>query len=212
MSLYDDLGVNRDATAEEIRGAYRKRVMTSHPDRGGDREEFERVQNAYDVLSDPDRRARYDETGDEGGGGPDNRFSEISAVIVTAFDHVVMQAGVRFREADLIRQTCEALRQHKQGLEASIAQSNADRTKLKDMANRLSFDGDGPDILGNVMRQRIRNHENAIQAAQHKAQVIDQAIEYLNGYGFKANRARLARPAPPAIDYDSVSFDGFGGE
>lgn len=64
--LYDVLGVAPDATADEIKRAYRKRARESHPDTGGDEEEFKRVTHAHQVLSDPDRRARYDRFGDDG--------------------------------------------------------------------------------------------------------------------------------------------------
>lgn len=61
---YDVLGVSRDATADKIRAAYRKLAKTSHPDlHPGDKaaeDRFKEVSHAYDLLSDPDKRARFD--------------------------------------------------------------------------------------------------------------------------------------------------------
>lgn len=62
--LYKQLGVEKTATQGEIKKAYRKLARVHHPDRGGDPEEFKKVQNAYDCLSDPDKRKAYDVTGD----------------------------------------------------------------------------------------------------------------------------------------------------
>lgn len=62
-SLYDELEVKQDATPAQIKAAYRKMVKKHHPDKGGDAEKFNRVQLAFDVLSDPARRTRYDRTG-----------------------------------------------------------------------------------------------------------------------------------------------------
>ncbi len=62
-NLYDVLGVNKDATKEEIKKAHRNGVKKNHPDKGGDPEMFQQVQLAYDVLSDSDRRNTYDTTG-----------------------------------------------------------------------------------------------------------------------------------------------------
>jgi len=65
MSLYQHLGVNRSADATEIKKAYRKMSLIHHPDKGGDPEEFKKIQKAYEVLSDDARRANYDATGSE---------------------------------------------------------------------------------------------------------------------------------------------------
>lgn len=63
--LYDVLGVDRDASREEIKRAYRRRARELHPDAGGDEEAFKEVTRAYEVLSDPERRALYDRFGED---------------------------------------------------------------------------------------------------------------------------------------------------
>jgi Ca-activated chloride channel family protein len=63
MTLYDQLGIPRDATQEEIRRAYRQLVLHLHPDKNvnkGDTEIFIDIQQAYERLSDPHKRASYD--------------------------------------------------------------------------------------------------------------------------------------------------------
>ncbi|NPA43695.1 MAG: DnaJ domain-containing protein [Chlorobi bacterium] len=74
---YAILGVPRNATQEEIKRAYRKLAIKYHPDRNpGDKEaeeKFKEAAEAYEVLGDPEKRARYDRLGDAaftGGGGP----------------------------------------------------------------------------------------------------------------------------------------------
>ena len=75
---YEVLGVSKDATADVIKKAYKKAAIQYHPDRQGDKseaekkeaeEKFKEAAEAYSVLSDPDKKARYDQFGHAGVGG-----------------------------------------------------------------------------------------------------------------------------------------------
>lgn len=80
--LYETLGVEKSADVKEIKKAYRKLAVKHHPDKGGDEAKFKEVSAAYEILSDPEKRAKYDKFGldgisDDGGSGrsPDDIFS-----------------------------------------------------------------------------------------------------------------------------------------
>lgn len=57
---YHTLGIDRSADADAIKKAYRKMAAQHHPDRGGDTAKFQEIQSAYETLSDPQKRATYD--------------------------------------------------------------------------------------------------------------------------------------------------------
>jgi molecular chaperone DnaJ len=84
-TLYDTLGVAKNASPDEIKKAYRKLAREYHPDKNaGDKEaeeRFKEVQTAYDVLADTDKRKQYDRFGSQngrvGGGGPNVDFGNV---------------------------------------------------------------------------------------------------------------------------------------
>jgi molecular chaperone DnaJ len=66
---YEVLGVGKDASADEIKKAFRKAAVEHHPDRGGDEVKFKEINEAYEVLKDAEKRKRYDQFGHAGVGG-----------------------------------------------------------------------------------------------------------------------------------------------
>ncbi|TMW65269.1 hypothetical protein Poli38472_007911 [Pythium oligandrum] len=70
MVYYDLLGIEADATPEQIKKAYRKKALQLHPDKRGNtkeaQDEFTRMKQAYDVLADPQKREVYDQAGEDG--------------------------------------------------------------------------------------------------------------------------------------------------
>jgi curved DNA-binding protein len=60
MNHYETLGVDKNAEFDDIKKAYRKLASKHHPDKGGDTEQFKKIQTAYDIVSDEAKRLRYD--------------------------------------------------------------------------------------------------------------------------------------------------------
>ena len=83
MDYYNILGVEKKATLVQIKKAYRKLAMKEHPDKGGDEEKFKNIAKAYEVLSDSEKRAKYDRFGEEGLNP--NAFSSASDIFSVFF-------------------------------------------------------------------------------------------------------------------------------
>lgn len=69
MDYYDILGVPKDASETDLKKAYKKLSMQHHPDRGGNEEQFKKVNEAYSTLKNPHKRAEYDHSQTAGAGG-----------------------------------------------------------------------------------------------------------------------------------------------
>ena len=105
--MYDVLGVSKTASPDEIKKAYRKLILKFHPDKPtGDAEKFKKVQEAYETLSDPQKRQNFDQFGTADGppqgppgGFPPDIFAQMFAGGANPFGFPGHQRGPR-RRAD----------------------------------------------------------------------------------------------------------------
>lgn len=91
MSYYDVLGVSKNATADEIKKAFRKKAVEHHPDKGGDESKFKEISEAYETLSDESKRSDYDRFG-----GKSNPFSNRGGGHGFSMDDIFSQFGDMF--------------------------------------------------------------------------------------------------------------------
>ena len=91
MSHYDTLGVDKTATQDQIKKAYRKLSMQHHPDKnGGDDAKFKEINEAYETLSDANKRKAYDMGGSRfgGNGNPFQGFNNFDGNMSDIFDNI----------------------------------------------------------------------------------------------------------------------------
>jgi len=114
QDYYEVLGVSRNASDEEIKRAFRKLAFQHHPDRNKDlgaEEKFKEINEAYQVLSDPEKRSRYDRYGrvDVVEGFPDFGFGGLGDIFESFFDGFNTPFG---RTAQRVPQRGDSLQSH----------------------------------------------------------------------------------------------------
>jgi len=132
---YEVLGVGKDADKETLKRAYRKRSRETHPDRGGSNEEFREVSTAFAVLSDPERRRRYEETGDESERIVDSWRKVLAGEFVAVVQEVVTSG--KADTSDLVEQVRRRLRTKCQEAENSLNNMKRAEDGLRSVIKRL---------------------------------------------------------------------------
>ena len=106
---YSILGVDKSSSTEDIKKAYRKLAMTHHPDKGGDEAKFKELTEAYEVLSDSDKKFKYDNNigdnpfggnpfgGNPFGGNPFDGAFSMEDILSQFFNHQRIKKGSDLR-------------------------------------------------------------------------------------------------------------------
>lgn len=182
MDLYGVLGVEKTASQDEIKRAYRKLAQETHPDKNdGDGSKFEPVKAAYEVLSDPGRRERYDQTGDDGR-VPDkhveakNMLAQMVMQIIDTRDPVTTDI-VAVARTQVTHQISVA-EQEKRAAQKKID----DRRKVLE---RMTASDDG--FMCQVIENDIRQREGLLARIDDGIEIMREALKMLDEYSYKAD-------------------------
>jgi len=176
LNYYKILGVRRNASVDTIKKAYRRLAMQHHPDRGGDQERFKPIQEAHDVLMDPEKKAYYDEHGTPPPKGPD-----IMAMSFKVLTNWFIALGNQFEWAkgpyvrEIRRQNAKKLNELENQLE-SISQT-------KERVSKLSMSaGDAENPLGAALLHVKDEMERNKKQAELMLRVHQKVEELMESY------------------------------
>lgn len=199
---YEMLGVARDADKKAVRKAYIKKAKTMHPDAGGDNESFRQLVLAYQVLSDDDRRARYDSTGtiDE------QSIGQEQAAILNLFagylDRIIGAGASAFTQ-DCVKLIRDGLNQEITALTGQMEQIKTAAAQVEKLRARFKVKA-GRNILGDMLAEKAR--QIAAGKAQTKANIAirKKAIEQLKDATFDFDA-----PQPMTQMYSQAGLGAF---
>lgn len=176
MNPYEVLGVEKDATRDQVKAAFRRKTKTAHPDRGGDTATMSQLNRAYALLSDDTARARYDRTGDAG--PAQSREAKATAILATAFLSAIDHAR---GPADFVRLARTALNRAHGELRAKRDQAAGAIEKVAQLRGLVVADR-GPNLFDDLLSQRERQATDAIAVLDDELGAMTLALDLLNAY------------------------------
>lgn len=207
LDPYVELDVARDADAETIKRAARKRHRQTHPDAGGDVDAFERSRRAELVLLDPLARKKFDETGDIDDDGPNNdraaALQIIEAFVANMLQEFITSGFDRrkdLRNDDFLERFVDKIEEELYGLDQQPALIDQGIALLEDMKARLTTT-DLQRPMHRSLDKRIEEFKGQRAQAIKAAEVRRMAISIAEAHDF-----RFDQPKPEGDAEDTFAM------
>lgn len=180
---YKVLGIKKTARPKTIKTAYRKLSMIHHPDKGGDPEKFREIKDAFNLLSDPEKRKRWDSTGrsDESPVTPEKVKGAIMHLMT-----VVVEATVKPGQApddpvwDNIKlKILSSLVNDRGAIDRNISEAKRKLHRTEELQKRFKPNKGSDDFVGqaltdqkNRLTKELHTHEDALELSREVERVV----------------------------------------
>jgi curved DNA-binding protein CbpA len=193
MSLYDDLGLSPRCTFDEIKQRYRALAQQHHPDKGGDENLFKKIKLAYEVLSDPSRRAEYDATGKIQEDIPirTEALQELAGLVTHAIEKINPDHD------DLIFVMKRELNENIIQSKKNIITCNGYIIKLNKILKKVNRKKEGDNFIKSIIEEQVRMREGELKNFNHRIEVCNYMIELLEDYYYGLDLSTLLEGVVP---------------
>jgi len=205
-NLYDILGIKKKASQEEIKQAYKKEIKKHHPDKGGDKDEFIKVNKAYLVLSDYSRRKEYDKTGKT---EIDNLDTMAINEIAKHFNEVLKSD--KFENLDIIQFIVKYVQKDIKKHEEAVKGAKKTKEKILKYKKRvIKVKKKGNNLFTSVLKEKINRIDSDIRAIKQKIEVFKLVIKKLKDY--KDTKIIIPEEYIPFFESERNTFTNLYGE
>jgi curved DNA-binding protein CbpA len=181
--LYKDLGVNKNASQQQIKDVYRNLSKDLHPDVGGNKDKFALVATAYETLGDPTRRRRYDETGIDTSIPIINQKAE--NCLRAVFNSFILHVGIeKVINHDVVGAIAEKLDEAAEKLADDKEKVCNEKRALKQMLPRVKHK-EKNNIMTSVINEKINQQAQKLSGIAKQKEVFQIAKKMLKDYDFK---------------------------
>lgn len=186
-TLYQILEIKNTATPEEIRAAYILWSKLLHPDKqGGNAEQFMEVKQAYEVLSDSERRVAYDETGI-----PDND-PKINNLETNAMNFILSQVQLvidnqnlsNLERIDLCQLLKNMVQKNLEEAQTTIKMFRAKLARIELMASKIVKKGDGENVIRRALERQAAQFKEMLVMGAKEIAVKNFALELIDQYQY----------------------------
>jgi curved DNA-binding protein CbpA len=182
---YDVLGVARSAASTEIKLAYRRKVQVAHPDRGGDPEAFMLVVRAFGLLSDPDSRRLFDETGIIDEEAVKGYRRDVAAILADMFDAAVETAiatRLKLESVDFIAQMSAAVTAGLREARQSLVRIDGEIAALQALRSRIRRTDDDRNLFAERLDAQVKAKTGDHHTVRRRVAMLETALAELGNY------------------------------
>ena len=193
---YEVLGVEPDASEEEITAAYKAKAKEAHPDGGGSTEEFNRIKQASLVLLNPAKRHKFDRTGSVDENKPDNvqttAMEKIANFMINSIN-ATLNNRLNLAEIDLVKAASDFFGQSVQEHNNQITQIERQIEQFNKVLKRLKSKKE-KDVIKPMLQHHTAGLKGLIEANHLEVKIFKAAIEILKDYEFDPDPDAALKP------------------
>jgi len=200
-NLYTILGVRPDASMADIKKAYRTKAGKSHPDKGGDPEEFRLVSHAYKILSEQQTRARYDQTG-QTTNGPTTDQAALS--VLANWMRQIIDGEADLKHNDIVQIMKNAVEKELNNIQSNHRKLRRVLHRINYIKKNLSVNGSGaPNFLVSTMEDKRMECVGGLRSLEQGKKVMAKVKEILTDYSYNYEEQKTQQQY-----YQVFSFGG----
>lgn len=201
---YEVLGVSRDATMAEINAAFKAKAKKSHPDQGGDMDEFIKAKQASLVLLDPEKRDRFDRDGVVDGNEPDTINSQamerIAGFFISSID-AINTNNFDLNQLDLVKGAEAMFSRNVAEVHHNIASLTRQQKQFDRVLKRIKTKRPN-DVIKAMLERHGVKLKQLIEANKKEIKIFEAAKLILKDYEFERD--------PQNTAYGRLLFPGGG--